>query len=938
MDHFESARNIAHVLLSKYKRSELNSEIIAKETDNVFLMPGFDNSIKEDLIAQLEADYEIYSGQATQLIDKDVRPWLNDVKTTIQWDLWDRYRSYLKTNDGSFPVDNLDDLTDKILDKCVNPKTTGPWDRRGMVVGNVQSGKTANYTGLINKATDAGYKLIIVLAGIHNALRSQTQIRIDEGYIGRNSADLILRGKTNRIGVGNFKIGTEIYSYTSSDDKGDFNRGIATRLNVPIGGQSPTVLVIKKYKSILENLILWLNQFAVDDESGNRKIYNVPVLVIDDEADNASVNSGTEIDVRTINRLIRTLLNLFNQNTFIGYTATPYANLFIPSTWSEELETMVKDVRLKVGEDLFPRDFIINIPPPSNYIGAAQVFGFENEKTGEQSEGLDIIKYVDDQEDIFVNTTVNSRGIQQRKLPKDLPDDVPQSLKAAIQSFILTCAIRRLRGQEKKHNSMLVHVVLRVIWIDRIAWLVNEVLRDYKRQIRSGQGNLLAKLESLYKDDFVPTTNEVVENLDYNDPKIKTFTWEQVKSELINAVTKIEVRAVHGTKNTRNLEYHNIEEINYKKYEDAESSLSVIAVGGNKLARGITLEGLSISYYLRTTRMYDSLMQMGRWFGYRPGYADLCRLYTTQDLVGWYRHVTMATEEMRADFDELAAKNMRPEDFQLKVRTHSGMLAITSLTKMRDHEKIQLSFSGEVKQTFEFDNSQASVDWNYKLFEETLKKLKKGEIRGKSSVLWRNVDSELVLSFLESYKLTSNRIRLDVIKEYIELQNQSKHFENWSVALRLTSRSTVQSTQKGNKHPLNDSPTYMIDLDFVDPSLKNAGVAFRDLNEGPSELFTKGSSNAILDKTSRIVDLDVNVNTNEPRIKEIRKQKGTPLLVLMPIDPRVAKGLNHETPLVGFGIIFPEIDNEAKFEYAARPLQADFEESSQEDDDTQDDD
>ncbi len=937
MKELESARNVCHIFLGDIKRiREIDSDDIRAVAENPLIKQQYPNVDLIDLIEQLEYDFEVFQGQATQLVNADVKPWLHDIPGNYPWQLWKRYRSWLKTKDGSFPIDNLDDLTNKILDKCVNPKTQGRWDRRGMVVGNVQSGKTANYTGLINKATDAGYKLIIVIAGVHNTLRSQTQVRIDEGYIGRNSADFILRHKNNKIGVGEYKVDTEIYSYTSSDDKGDFNRGIATRLNVPIGGNSPTVLVIKKNKSVLENLILWLNQFAVDDSSGNRKIHNVPVLVIDDEADNASVNSGTEIDVRTINRLIRTLLNLFNQNTFIGYTATPYANLFIPSTWSEELETMVKDVTLKVGEDLFPRDFIINIPPPSNYIGAAQVFGFENEKTNETFEGLDIIRPAEDQEPWFPKT-INREN---RDL---LPDDIPRSLKESIKSFILTCTVRRLRGHEKKHNSMLIHVALRVAWIDRIAWIVNEVLRDYKRQIKSGQGSILLDLENLYKNDFIVTTENVLENLSYRDPKIKTYSWDQVKSELTNAVNKIEVRAVHGTNNTRNLEYHNIEEINYKKYEDAGTNLSVIAVGGNKLARGITLEGLSVSYYLRTTRMYDSLMQMGRWFGYRPGYIDLCRLYTTEDLVGWYRHVTMATEEMRADFDELAAKDMRPEDFQLKVRTHSGMLTITSLTKMRDHEKIQLSFSGDVKQTFEFDNNQVSVDHNFNLLHETLKKLKLGKSLGKSTVLWENVSSDIILAFLDSYKLTSNRIRLDIIRDYIERQNQSGVFQNWSVSLRLTSSSTVKSskkeknTRKEVNHRLHGLPTFRTDLSSIDESFKNSGVAFRDLKEGQNELATKGSSNAILDKASRIVDLDADVNTDELEIKKLRKAKGTPLLVFMPLDPRVSSRLNHDTPLLGFGIIFPELENEVKFEYAARPPKnSDAEEEPQQSDDHDD--
>ena len=783
------------------------------------------------------------------------------------------------------------------------------------------------YSEPINKATDAGYKLIIVIAGVHNTLRSQTQERIDEGYIGRNSADFISRGKNVKVGVGNYSAETEIYSYTSSDEKGDFNRGIATRINVPIGGKSPTVLVIKKNKSILENLILWLNQFVKEDINGIRKIMNVPVLVIDDEADNASVNSGTELDVRTINRLIRTLLNLFNQNTFIGYTATPYANLFIPSSWSEELDTYVKDVKLKVGEDLFPRDFIVNIPPPSNYIGAAQVFGFRNEKTGEGQDGMDIIRLAEDQEPYFP-FRIN------RENKDDLPDDVPRSLETALKSFILTCAIRRLRGQENKHNSMLIHVALRVAWIDRIAWLVNEVMRDYKHQIKSGQGNLIHDIEQLYHNDYVITTKELIEILPYNDPKIKEHTWEQVKNVLLEAVLKIEVRAVHGTKNTRNLEYHNIEAINYNDYENG---FSVIAVGGNKLARGITLEGLSVSYYLRTTRMYDSLMQMGRWFGYRPGYVDLCRLYTTEQLINWYRHITMATEEMKTDFDELAAKNLRPADFQLKVRTHSGMLLITSLTKMREHENIQVGFSGETKQTYQFDNDQEIVKRNYQAFKNTINRLtntiKNHTAGGKvSSLLWKEIETTVILDFLDSYTCTSNYLRTDVIRGYIEIQQKNNKLNNWSVALILNSNAKITTKHENLMGKDVNRKLFQLKDEVIE-----GGLPTRTLT-GSSELSVPNSKNAILDKAARIIDLNISKDSLEGEIKEERKITGKPLLVLMPLDSRVSDKLDENIPLIGFGLIFPEFDGEEKYEYAARPWNPEFEDVTQESDDDENED
>jgi hypothetical protein len=915
MNQFESARNIAHVLLAKYDKEQLNSDIVQMEINNVFKMNGFDKVDRDDLIIQLEADLNIYSGKATELVEKDVMPWLSDSKSSLTWELWDRYKLHLRAKDGSFPVDSVDDLTDKILDKCVNPKIKGSWDRRGMVVGNVQSGKTANYTGLINKATDAGYKLIIVIAGIHNSLRSQTQLRVDEGYIGRKSSDFIMRQINVKVGVGKYACDTEIYSYTSSDNKGDFNRSIASRINVPIGGKSPTVLVIKKNKSILENLILWLNQFA-SDVNGKRKLMDVPMLVIDDEADNASVNSGNQHDVKTINRLIRTLLNLFNQNTFIGYTATPYANLYIPSSWSEDLETYVKDVKLYVGEDLFPRDFIVNIPPPSNYIGAAQVFGFENENTGEAAEGLDIIRFAEDQEP-WIPKKINKHNAE------DLPDDIPATLKEAIKAFILTNAIRRLRGHENKNSSMLVHVALRVLWIDRIAWLVNETLRGYKNQIKSGQGNILYDLENMFYNDFIPTTKEVKNNIAYNDPKIKMHTWEEVKQELIAAVTKIEVRSVHGLKKTSVLEYHRIEEINYEAHK--KIGLSVIAVGGNKLARGITLEGLSISYYLRTTRMYDSLMQMGRWFGYRPGYADLCRLYTTSQLINWYRHVTMATEEMRNDFDEMAANNMVPKDYQLKVRTHPGMLMVTSLTKMREHEKIQVGFSGKLIQTYTFN--KADVNSNYNVFKYLLsrlniepQKIKTGQ-KKVNALLWNKVDSVKILDFISSFKTPIHRF--DIMKSYIEKQNNEGLLQKWSLAVWVNSR----KDSKKEKWKWSGG-------EF------NAGLSTRSfVGNETKQLSVKGSKNAILGKEHRMVDLGLKIEEkpSEDELKEIRKKLQQPLIVILPIDSSHYSGIENNLPIIGLGIIFPIIESEKKFEYAARPLNLEFEEEPQQSDDIADD-
>lgn len=609
----QTAKLICHAYLNLIPRENINDETILKVIDEkIMSSPEFSSVDKQALFENLRADFSIGKGAITELYDESVTPWLNNEKANINFELWNRYKSYMQENDSSFPVNDLDDFTDKILDKCVNPKEKKSFDRRGMVVGHVQSGKTSNYVGLINKATDAGYKVIIIIAGTISSLRRQTQERIDSGYIGRNSSAFIRENENRIIGVGKFKTNTDIYSLTSSyyksGDEGDFSQSVANRLNIPIG-KNPVVFVIKKNKSILENLIDWFSKNEnIRTVDGTPKLFDVPALIIDDEADAASVNASRDInDIKTINRLIRTLLNVFNQNTFVGYTATPYANLFISQDYNEELTTTVKNKQYKIGEDLFPRDFIINIKAPTNYIGAAKIFGYENANPELTKEPLDIFRGIDDYDPPFFRT-INREN-------KDiLPEYLPPSLERAIKSFILTCAIRRVRGHENKHNSMLVHVALLVRWIDRVAYLVNEKTKEYKNAIQSDDATLLNELKELYETDFLPTTKNVLENLDYTDIRIKEHTWEEVKKELKNAVLKIDVRSVHGTRSTTNLEYHNIEEIDYNRHENG---LSVIAVGGSRLSRGITLEGLSVSYYIRTTRMYDSLMQMGRWFGYR---------------------------------------------------------------------------------------------------------------------------------------------------------------------------------------------------------------------------------------------------------------------------------------------------------------------------------
>lgn len=938
MSLLQSARAIAHTLLQAHQ-GQITDEVLLTVIEKVSAINIVEGQTydKQELFEILRADFSIGKGEIS-ILSEDVEPWLNDEKANINFELWNRYKLYMAKNDPSFPVNDLDDFTDKILDKCVNPKKSGSWDRRGMVVGHVQSGKTSNYVGLINKATDAGYKVIIIIAGTISSLRRQTQERIDSGYIGRNSSAFIREKENKIVGVGNYTVGTDIYSLTSayykSGDEGDFNQAIAKRLNIPIG-RNPVVLVIKKNKSILENLIDWFsNDINAKVVDGTPKLFDVPALIIDDEADAASVNASRDInDIKTINRLIRTLLNIFNQNTFVGYTATPYANLFISQEYNEENTTVVKNKTYKIGEDLFPRDFIINIKAPTNYIGAAKIFGYENVNPELTKEPLDIFREINDFDPPFFRTI-------KRENKDILPEYLPPSLEGAIKSFILTCAIRRVRGHENKHNSMLVHVALLVRWIDRVAYLVNEKTKEYKNAIQSEDEALLNELKEIYITDFLPTTQNVLDNLDYTDIRIKPHTWEEVKKELKNAVMKIDVRSVHGTRSTTNLEYHNIEEIDYNRHENG---LSVIAVGGSRLSRGITLEGLSISYYIRTTRMYDSLMQMGRWFGYRPGYVDLCRLYTTNQIFEWFNHITMATEEMRNDFDEMTAIHQRPKDFRLKVRNHHGLLTITSLNKLYFSEDIEISFSGENPQTYCLLKTKSAIENNFNALKSLVSMIgfptkenrietSKGKIR---YLFYPNSNIEPVCNFIDAYKIEQPSISNATLSEYIRTQSRANKIREWSICLVSNTDEKVFINRHENnpdetRVPKDDIMTY--DLVFNDETITlGCSVRNQPKNGRFGEHYTI-AKNQIDDLKDRQIDLAIKTNTTNKEIKGQRAIEKKGLLLIYALDERGTPNVNNGIPIVGYSLHFPRIEDEIKVSYTAT-INKGFDDEVMDDDD-----
>lgn len=645
----DKAINICQAIIG-FKLGVSDDEINQAISD-VTSIPMYAGLDKTELKKSLLAIYNVKVDTYQILEGRDARiPWLKEFKAERQseWLFWTRYKRYLAEQKHFAPevISQLDDLTDRILDKLFNPQRDDVIiNKKGLVVGQVQSGKTANYTGLICKAADAGFNLIIILAGIHNNLRSQTQTRIDEGFLGFDTQNTRAydMNRTIRIGVGLIPgfDNAIANSYTTSTERGDFTKQAANTAGFNFNNPQPIILVIKKNVSVLKRLYSWLKSQSTHDIIANKSL-----LLIDDEADNASINTSRDGDDPTaINKNICKIIKLFNRSAYVGYTATPFANIFIP---------LDKD-------DLFPKDFIINLPAPDNYIGPEKVFGTSANPDGNE-DLLPIVFPVTDS-DTFVPAG------HKRDDPKPTIDDIPESLKTAIKCFIITCAIRIARGQENKHNSMLIHVSRFQAWQNHLKIIIDRLFKYYKSEIEANDPTIMEEFRQIFEEDtpnyrsYCSITREIMNSpvLSRVDNRMRLHTWNEIKPLLYRAVQKIEVKSINGTSG---------DSLTY--YENEKNGISVIAIGGDKLSRGLTLEGLSVSYFLRASKMYDTLMQMGRWFGYRPGYVDLCRLFTSNELNEWYRHITLASDELREEFRYLAESGGTPENYALKVRTHPG--------------------------------------------------------------------------------------------------------------------------------------------------------------------------------------------------------------------------------------------------------------------------
>ena len=848
---------------------------------SVFIKGADDKEIR----IMAEALDEYLNGPPTpKVISRHQPGWVKDAKANNKYDskFWDRYSSFLISNDANFPVPSLNTSTEKILDYVHNPKSDGKWNRKGMVVGHVQSGKTSNYIGLMNKAIGHGYKLIIVLTGMYDDLRIQTQQRIDYGIIGELSASTKELAKGAKVGVGRiteYIPKTPVMSLTSINPSSD---GDFTVRNAPTvsraSSERPTyILAIKKNRAPLSEVIKWLDSLSestVDGDEEKILVKDLPTLIIDDEADSASVNTGKEEeDPKTINRLIRVILNMLEKVCYVGYTATPYANVFIEASDNEKF-ILHKNKKYDISLDLFPSDFIINLQAPKNYFGPHKVFSKEYSHI--------LVKQLEDFKDSYRNIfPITIKTETQR------PTYLPESLKDAILQYILTATIREIRDGIPKHNSMLVHVSLRILWIDRVAKLVNSYLEEIKRKIIAKDNEFYESLNKKYIS--LSSSSDKLSEV-FNVDMDSFIPFAELWSKLLGTVERIQVISVHGGGGKYHLE-HEITD-----FEFGEIPRYFICVGGNRLSRGITLEGLTISYFIRVSKMYDSLMQMGRWFGYRNNYADLCRLYTSKELSSWYSFITEATEELRDEFNHLN-HNTTPRNYSLKVRKSPDLLKITSLGKMRYTKKISTSFDGTSPTLRQFTLDKLIHSENLDKVISKLSKLPNFVSNDSyKSLLWDNQRNSTIVDILLSFSVF-DKDRHNLIIEFIE-KNKDLYDNNWRVLL------FNNSIRKGYSYT---------DVYVEDKRISIYGVQ-RKGDSGEKNSFKIGND-SLTSGDDRVLDYrilgDKEITRAEGATK--RAKENIPLLLLYLIDGYKSLGDNRgpgqggafESELAEKGVLIP---------------------------------
>lgn len=677
------------------------------------------------------------TGICLQNLNNGHKSWLPAKRADIDFYYWERYKKYLEVMKHWNPrvTSKLGQVSDEILDQCGDPYGND-FHIRGLILGDVQSGKTSNYTALANKAADVGYDLVIVLAGIPELLRQQTQKRLDKEFFGRRS-NLYLDPKSSikydPVGVGLYGNNKKTIACFTSEAN-DFNAGVLKSNGLALDTVNSTILlVVKKNVTILNNLFKWLKHNNPLNANGQ---IAKSLFLIDDEADNASINTkNLDSDPTAINNAIRLLLSIFSKTTYLAVTATPFANIFINPVQGNDLIIRNKDGKIddtiKDVPDLFPADFIYVLDSPTNYIGAERIFS----DSGDQKH---MLKEIESEEFLKVFPERHKKEL----IVKDLPPD----LYEATYYFLLTNAIRDVRGDNKEHRTMMIHVSRFILVQNQIKEILNVWLDQVKSDLRNYSALPIEKAEEI---NSIKQLHRIWDK--YKLENVAGINWGDVlKNYLYRAIAPVDVRAVNGDTGATSLDYDN----------HKDDGLRVIAVGGNTLSRGLTLEGLIVTYFYRNTNMYDTLMQMGRWFGYRPNYDDLVKIWLSIDAIDWYGKIQEATQDLKDQIYKMRSAKLSPKDFGLKVMQDPGSLIVTARNKMRSAKiiKCPVSVSGHLLETPRLVASLEVIRENAEIVEKFIdrlsyegKRVPETEYRAHNNYFWEGVSSESVSELLGNF-------------------------------------------------------------------------------------------------------------------------------------------------------------------------------------------
>jgi hypothetical protein len=779
---------------------------------------------------ETQFDVKLPVGFLIQSPDQDNRDpywWTNKGKQLTENFYWERYKNYLADSLNSDVIRSINTDTDIVMNNLESPDKPN-FNRYGMVVGHVQSGKTGNYSALICKAADAGYNFIVVIAGGMNNLRDQTQERLNESFVGQNMGQ--------QVGVGVGVVDRQKLPISLTTEQKDFNKQDADtnsqglnfdNINVPI------LIVIKKNTKTLSNVITWL------EKQYKNKIADHSMLVIDDESDYASINTKEENDPTKINERIRKLISLFQKSVYVAYTATPYANIFIDHQVGHA----------ELGRDLFPKDFIYALDAPTDYFGARKIFL--------ETDNRSLIE-IDDYLDSFP-----AKHKKDHKLNK-----LPESLEDAIRHFILNISIRDLRGQSRKHNSMLIHASRFTNVHMGIANRVEVYLDQLKNEI---------KTYGMLPD---PTTqsehiSQIKKTFELRIAK-PGFSWGQVIKRLTSLISSVVVREVHQNTSIP---------LVYRK----DSATNAIVVGGTSLSRGYTVEGLSVSYFLRSSLFYDTLMQMGRWFGYRPGYEDLCKIYLPKHLISNFAQIIESTEDLIDDFKKMSDEKMTPEEFGLAVKYHpdSG-LQVTARNKQKNAKDIyfEMKLDGHTKETAWIHTDQSINAKNIESTKELFRSL--DLLKAKKSgahYVWTHIDRSEILRFLDSFQVYGDddelgfrtRMPIKFIKKYVKEINT-----DWDISLHNGSGGLIELQTSKNSVSVKKETRGLIDR----------GAYY----EFPNRKVSAGSAEIVA-----LDEFEVKLLGRDPTSKSIASAMKRPLLMIHLVQNKD----NTQTLYPAFGICFP---------------------------------